>query len=60
MRKIKTNFVSELDQFLKKFDEEHPELSKSQQAEIKKHQRVAKLRDDENREEDDKAIWSGF
>jgi hypothetical protein len=38
--------VSELDKFLKDFDEKTP-LSSSQEAEIEKHQQVAKRRDED-------------
>ena len=43
--KIVKNYVSEVDQFLWRFDKQHPELSKSQQAEIAKAKRVSYLRD---------------
>jgi hypothetical protein len=40
-------FISELDQFLNEFDQQNPQKSKSQAANIKKHQeRIFKLRDD--------------
>ena len=38
-------YTSELDQFLSKFNETHPDLSASQQNEIKKHDRIVTLRD---------------
>lgn len=39
------NYVSELDQFLKSLDNQHPPLSRSQQKEIKKYKRIDALRD---------------
>ena len=47
---INKAYVSPYDKFLKKFDKEH-EPSLSQQAEIKKYQRIAKLRDSVNPDE---------
>lgn len=44
--KQEQNFISEIDQFLAKFDAEHPEPSPSQAAEIEKYARIFKLRDD--------------
>lgn len=37
--------TSEIDQFLQKFDVDHPKLSESQRKEIAKAERIAKLRD---------------
>ncbi len=39
------NYVSDIDQFIHNFDALHPEASKSQQKEIKKHDRIFSLRD---------------
>lgn len=44
-RKIIKNYVSDLDKFLREFDQQHPEPSASQQEEINKHKRIAALRD---------------
>ncbi len=44
-KRIITNFVSEIDELLMTFDQQHPEKSDSQLREIKKHERVARLRD---------------
>ncbi len=49
-------FVSELDQFLQTFDREHPTKSRSQQAEIDKHQRIAERRDDPEVATDDEQV----
>lgn len=49
---ILTGYVSEIDQFLQKFDREHPELSKSQVAEIAKSERIGNLRDIVERQEE--------
>ena len=43
--KVLRNYVSPLDQFLNKFDQERPELSKNQKIEIAKAKRIARLRD---------------
>lgn len=38
-------YISEIDQFLKAYDQEHPEKSVSQQMEIAQYARIADLRD---------------
>lgn len=47
--KIKTvqriGYISEIDQFLKDFDENNPELSNSRLKEINKHQKIFAKRD---------------
>lgn len=48
-KKIDTNYVSEIDKFLNQFDQEHPELSKSQQKEKAKYKRIYALRDNPHR-----------
>jgi hypothetical protein len=58
--KILRNYVSETDQFLKNFDKDHTSLSKSQQKEVKKYERIYFLRDIENRPEDAPKLWEGF
>ena len=40
-------FISEHDAFLHHFDKTHPQKSVSQQKEIAKHERIARLRDGE-------------
>ena len=42
---ILTRYISEVDQFLQKFDSEHPSLSLSQQKEKDKYSRIYLLRD---------------
>ncbi len=42
--KVNKNYISEIDQRLADFNRTHPK-SKSQQAEIKKYQRIYQLRD---------------
>ncbi len=49
--KIDTRYVSPLDTFLAKFDEENPHQSESQKQEIKKYQRIHQLRDDATAED---------
>lgn len=60
---MKKPYVSEIDQFLKTYDQQHPEKSASQQKEIAKHQRIAQMRDcikpkEETAPVDD--IWKDF
>jgi len=52
-------YVSPYDKFLYKFDREH-EKSASQLKEIKKHQRIAYLRDTPNPAEQPDEIWQDF
>lgn len=54
------NFVSDLDKFLQAWDEQHPELSASQQKEIKKHKRVQQLRDHITAADEEHKIWENF
>lgn len=56
---IDKSYVSPYDKFLYAFDETH-EKSESQLAEIKKHQRIAELRDNPDATLADDAIWTGF
>ena len=44
-RKVSKEYVSELDKFLRDFDQQTPEPSASQREEINKHKRIAALRD---------------
>jgi len=55
-----TYYTSELDQFLSKIDKEMPNPSASQQAEIKKYERVFKLRDGQLEEPTNKRMWDKF
>lgn len=57
--KLLTNYVSPIDKFLDRFDEEHPRLSKSQQKEIAKYKRIAAFRDDPHHP-DEKKLPEGF
>lgn len=52
-------YVSEYDKFLQRFDATH-EKSLSQQKEINKHQRIARLRDGIEQQAGDSPIWSDF
>lgn len=52
-------YVSPYDKFLFEFDLKH-EKSNSQLKEIKKHERIARLRDDRDAEDEKKEIWSEF
>jgi hypothetical protein len=58
--KILRNYVSDVDQFLQTFDKEHPTLSKSQEVEVNKYQRVYFLRDVEDRTERPNQLWERF
>lgn len=60
---LKRNYVSELDQFLQSFDQDHSKKSASQQREIEKHQRIAQCRDNptqKNSTSSTKEIWEKF
>ena len=52
-------YISPYDKFLSAFDETHPK-SVSQQAEIKKHRRIALLRDNPETAKDDGVLWENF
>lgn len=52
-------YVSPYDQFMYEFDATH-EKSASQRKEIKKHQRIADLRDNAKPQVARKKIWKGF
>ena len=56
---INKAFVSPYDRFLFEFDATH-EKSASQLKEIKKHQRIAKLRDQANPNNTEGEVWQGF
>lgn len=60
MKKKLQNYVSEADHFLKKYDQEHPQLSPSQLKEIKKSQRVSELRDHPKNADNNSKIWEEF
>lgn len=53
-KKLLRHYVSPMDQFLNEFDQEHPELSKSQLKERAKYQRIYYLRDVSDRPDDKK------
>jgi hypothetical protein len=59
---ILRNYVSDLDQFLQEFNQQHPQLSQTQQQEVTKYRRIYRLRD----EHDNKPVvavnklWEGF
>lgn len=52
----KNDFVSEIDQFLQKFDRHHPELSRAQQQEKTKYDHIYYLRDTANRPDEEPVI----
>lgn len=52
-------YVSPYDRFLYQFDAKH-EKTASQLKEIKKHERIARLRDNASLEEDPGKIWTEF
>jgi hypothetical protein len=60
MSKQQNNYVSELDQLLTEFDQQHPELSESQQKEVRKHQRIQRLRDQAEAGKETTPIWERF
>ena len=59
---ILRDYVSDLDQFLQEFNQQHPQLSQTQQQEVTKYRRIYRLRD----EHDNKPtvavtkLWEGF
>lgn len=58
---ILRHYVSELDQLLNQFDQRHPDLSRTQLKEKRKHQRIQHLRDYISHATDSvKKIWEGF
>ncbi|MGE3920416.1 MAG: CBU_0585 family protein [Gammaproteobacteria bacterium] len=59
--KISRNYISKIDKFLKEFDVTHPKKSASQNKEIKKYQRIFKLRDNPTIEEKNVLeVWEDF
>jgi hypothetical protein len=56
---INKAYVSPYDRFLCEFDATH-EKSESQLKEIKKHQRIAKLRDTDTSVAGDPEVWKDF
>ncbi len=58
-RDIDKAYVSSYDEFLTRFDSDHPK-SASQIKEINKHKRIAKLRDNPVSAADELAIWEKF
>lgn len=58
--KILRDYVSEVDQFLEKFDQEHPKPSPSQKKEIDKYRRIYQLRDEEDKSVESKELWERF
>jgi len=55
-----TDYVSGIDRFLQDYDKKRPELSKSQQKEIAKYQRIYQLRDDPHAIERQFTLWDEF
>jgi hypothetical protein len=56
-QRVEKNYISEIDKRMVKFDRTHSKTA-SQQAEIKKYQRIFRLRDNPTLEEEKKDIWS--
>lgn len=57
--KVDRNYVSEEDAFLKRLNESLP-LSAAQKAELKKSERISRLRDDPDAEVGENTLWEGF
>ena len=55
-----THYVSEIDQFIQTFNQNHPELSDSQQQEQIKYRRIYLLRDDPSSVNLDHKLWKDF
>jgi hypothetical protein len=54
-------YTSELDEFLKNYDKNHPKFSASQRSEIEKYQRIYHLRDDPQAADPKKTtFWDKF
>jgi hypothetical protein len=56
---IDKNYVSHIDEFLAKFDQEHP-LTASQKKEINTYRRINALRDGEQAPAESQPIWEEF
>ncbi len=54
------NYVSEIDQFLLAFDQQHPEASFSQRKEIDKYRRIYHLRDTVSGKDEVNKLWEDF
>ncbi|STX52520.1 Uncharacterised protein [Legionella busanensis] len=52
-------YISPYDKFFYEFDEEH-QKSASQKIEVKKHERIAKLRDNAETDPSQNEIWENF
>ncbi len=59
-KRIDRSFVSELDQLLFQFDQDHPTKSAAQQAEINKANRVSNKRDNASYSADSRDFWEHF
>jgi hypothetical protein len=53
-------YTSELDLFLKQWDQQHPKFSSSQRQEINKYQRIYRLRDQAVSLPETKTFWDKF
>lgn len=62
MDKQLNHYVSELDQFLEEYDQQHPPTSKTHQAEIQKHQPLFAKRDGTpiHAHESDQLLWEAL
>ena len=60
LTKTDKTYVSDLDKFITKFDEENKTRSKSQMAEIEKHQKIAEKRDNPDADNGSDNLWGGF
>ncbi len=54
------HFVSEIDQFLQKFDAKHPVLSTSQEKEVQKYDKIYFDRDNPNHPAPIQTFWEAF
>ncbi len=57
---IDRNYISEMDAFLKEFDERPESQSESRRAEEEKYKRIHDLRDNEQPERKKPKIWEEF
>lgn len=55
----RTQYTSEIDNFLREYDKKHPEITRAREPEIKKHLAIATKRD-RAVEEESSFIWKNF
>jgi hypothetical protein len=56
---LEKNYVSKIDRFIQELEQNNPPSS-SQQREMAKHERLARLRDEKAPVEDESTLWKEF